>query len=330
MRPFSQLRRSALLALVVSTAAAGIALSVPAGSRAAANPQEMLIYMPYGLIHAAHPASQLDGYLDELGAYQIDQVLFAMPKFKPSSGIAKLPRHNREMLRLWIDREAAYNAAHHSEMGLTMVFNAKVKTNKNGLDLESPAVRANMIASIEATLALGISGVQLDLEPYPVTPGFVALLEELDGAFARLGFRGRFSVTAPATTSRWSPAYLKQVSGLVTQVDPLYYDSESKTVGAYQSWAEASLAYYSANVSPATSIVPVLPSYSANRWHLPSVENITTATSAVSRALDSGARIGGAGIWSGWGFLLDEEGAYDASSDRAIWQSSTVELPFAP
>jgi hypothetical protein len=93
---------------------------------------------------------------------------------------------------------------------------------------------------------------------------------------------------------------------------------------------KGSLAYYSENVAATTRIVPVLPSYSADRWHLITVENVTTATEALAAGLAVGDRINGAGIWSGWGFLLDEEGKYDGSEDRATWLSDTVALPFSP
>jgi hypothetical protein len=305
------------------------ALGCSARAFAAGDPQEMLIYMPYGLIHSLHPASEVDEYLAQVDSYDIGQIVFAMPRFKPT-GALTVPKHNWAMLASWVDLAAAYDAEHGSKLSVTAVFNGKVMTNKKGLDLDDPATRANILAAVQSSLGLGISGVQLDLEPYPVTPGFLTLLEELDATFARVGFHGRLSVTAPATTSDWTPSYLKQVSQLVAQIDPLYYDSSSKTVAAYEQWVESSLAYYTANVSPATRIVPVLPSYSADRWHLPSVENITTATAALAGALTAGSRVDGAGIWSGWGFLLDQEGAYDGSADRAAWQSSTVELPFSP
>ncbi len=77
-------------------------------------------------------------------------------------------------------------------------------------------------------------------------------------------------------------------------------------------------------------IVPVIPSYSRNPWHRPAVENIGTATSALAGALASGSRVNGAGIWWWWGFFYDEGGRYDASRDRAAWQSTTVTLPFSP
>jgi hypothetical protein len=320
---------AAVIALVAATLLLGAALGSPPRAAAAANPQDSLIYMPYGLVHFVRSDSEVDGYLAEVASYDIGQVIFAMPKFKPT-GILKVPKHNKEMLARWSSRAAAYDAEHGAALSLTAVFDGKVKTNKTGLDLDDPTTRANIVAGVESSLGLGISGVQLDLEPYPTTPGFLSLLEELDAVFARVGFAGRFSVTAPATTSNWSPSYLKAVSRLVTQLDPLYYDSESKTTAVYQAWVEKGLAYYTANASPATRIVPVLPSYSANRWHLPSVENIETATAALSSGLAAGSRVNGAGIWSGWGFLMNEEGAYDGSGDRAAWQSSTVGLPFSP
>ncbi len=319
-------RARGALALVVCALAL---LSFAAAAFAVANPDEMLIYMPYGLIHSVRPASEVDEYLAEISSYDIGQIVFAMPRFK-STGVVKVPKHNVEMLALWASRAAAYDAEHGTDLTLTAVFNGKVSTKPSGLNLEAPTTRANIVSAVESSLALGISGVQLDLEPYPVTPGFISLLEELDATFARVGFHGRFSVTAPATTSRWPPSYLKEVSQLVTQLDPLYYDSERTTIAAYEEWVESGLAYYSANASLGTRIVPVLPSYSADPWHLPSVENITTATSALASGLAAGSRVNGAGIWSGWGFLLNEEGAYEGSEDRATWLATAIELPFSP
>lgn len=325
--------RVAKRAIAVTAASAMLlltgALGSPAAATAAANPQDSLMYMPYGLIHSLHPASEVDGYLAELDSYGIGQIVFAMPKFK-KLGALKVPKHNREMLLLWSHRAASYDAAQDAQLSLSAVFNGKVRTKKTGLDLNDPATRANILAGIEASLPVGLSGVQLDLEPYPTSAGFISLLEELDAMLAREGFNGRVSVTAPATTTNWPPTYLRRVSELVTQLDPLYYDSELTSTAAYERWMRASLAYYSANAAPSARIVPILPSYSANRWHTPSVEDVEHASAALAAALEAGSRVNGAGIWSGWGFLLDEEGAYDGSGDRAAWRSTTMSLPFSP
>jgi hypothetical protein len=322
-------RRRGLFALLLAVITTAVLLFAAGRAAAASDPADSLIYMPYGLIHSIHSVEAVDGYLAEVDSYGIGQVIFAMPKFK-RLGLLKVPKHNREMLLRFSSRATAYDALHGASLALTAVYNGKIGTNASALDLDDATTRSNIVANVEGTLADGLSGVQLDLEPYPVSAGFITLLEELDAMFARVGFHGPLSVTTPATVSRWGPAYLHRVSELVSQIDPLFYDSELRMVGAYQSWVQSGLAYYSENVVPATRIVPVLPSYSANRWHSPAVENITTSTAALASGLATGSRVNGAGIWSGWGFLLDEEGKYEGSADRADWQSSTRALPFSP
>lgn len=320
---------SSALAAVI----AALALAMPAGAGAALAQPDALVYMPYGFIHNPHSAEFVDEALAEADAYGLGQLIFATPKVAAKTGKVKLPKRNRQMLELWASRAAAYDSAHGATLGLTLVVPAKVKGAKGGgTDLEDSAIRTQIVAGIEAAIGSGVAfaGVQLDFEPYATSPGFLSLLEELDAMFARVGFAGRFSVAAPASVPRWSPSYLKAVSGLVTQLDPLYYDSEIRSVPAYENWVRESLDYYSANAAPGARIVPILPSYSANRWHDPSVEKIETAGDAVSAALGDGSRVNGAGIWWGYGFLYDEEGAYDGSADRAAWQSSTRSLAFTP
>jgi hypothetical protein len=324
----ARIRCASLLATLASLPL--LVLGSASSASAALDAREALIYMPYGLVHSLHSSEVLDEALAEVDSYRIGQLIFATPKVT-RTGVVKVPKRNREMLQRWSDRAAAYDAAHGATLGITLVVPAKVKSGKGvGIDLESASVRAGIVAGVQTALSYGIAGVQLDFEPYPTSAGYVELLEDLDAMYARVGFHGRFSVAGPANTSRWSPSYLKAVSQLLTQIDPLYYDSEIGTASAYERWVRESLAYYSANAAAATRIVPVLPSYSANLWHRPSVENIESSTAAVSAALADGSRVNGAGIWWGYGFLYDEEGAYDASADRAAWKSSTVGLPFSP
>jgi hypothetical protein len=318
---------------LAATALALIVFALPSSAGAALDQRDALVYMPYGFIHSPHSAEFVDEALAQADAYGLGQLVFATPKVAARTGKVKLPKRNREMLSLWSSRAAAYDEAHGAALGLTLVVPAKVKGLKGGgTDLEDAAIRAQIVSGIEAALGAGVgfAGVQLDFEPYPVNPGYLALLEELDAMFARVGFHGRFSVAAPAGVARWSAGYLKRVSELVTQLDPLYYDSEIAAAPAYEAWVRESLAYYSANAAAGARIVPIIPAYSANRWHDPSIEKISTATNALSAALDGGSRVNGAGIWWGYGFLYDEEGAYDGSADRAAWQASTRALPFSP
>ena len=89
------------------------------------------------------------------------------------------------MLALWVSETAAYNTAHGTGIVATASLGGKVKGKS--LNLEEPAVRANMLAGIEQVLSLGVGAVSLDLEPYPTSRGFV-LMESWstsDGTTAR-------------------------------------------------------------------------------------------------------------------------------------------------
>jgi hypothetical protein len=76
-------------------------------------------------------------------------------------------------------------------------------------------------------------------------------------------------------------------------------------------------------------IVPVIPSYARDPWHVPAVENIANATTALAGALSEGSRVNGAGIWWWYGFFYNKP-RYEAAADRAAWQSMTTSLAFTP
>jgi hypothetical protein len=310
----------------VACALATGAVSAPAAADAALPPEEALTYIPHGFVHSEHSSALLEETLAALSSYGIDQELLPVKGFK-KTGVLKLAKHERASFAHWVAATRAYDEAHGTALVAVASIAGKVK--RSSLNLEDPAVRANMVAGVEAMLALGAGGISLDLEPYPSSPGFLALLEEIDALFAARGFAGRLAVAAPATVGRWSPSYLEAVTARVGQVDPLFYDSERTTAAAYEQWVREGLAYWSANAAPGARIVPDLPSYGPNRWHATSVENIATATSAVEEALGQGSRVDGAGVFWWWGFYLDEEGAYDGAADREAWLDRTVLLPFS-
>jgi hypothetical protein len=295
----------------------------------AVDPAETQTYIPFGFIHNEHGAALVDETLEQLSSYGIGQALLPVPRFT-KDGTFKLSRTEARTIPQWASLTKAYDLENGAGLVATAVFDGKVK--KRSLNLEDPAVRARMLSGIETVIAMGVGGVQLDLEPYPQTPGFLALLQEIDAIFAARGFAGRLSVTAPATAGRWSPSYLAAVTERVSQVDPLFYDSERKTTASYEQWVREGLAYYSADTAASTRIVPALPSYGPNRWHEVSVENIPTATTAVEEALAEGSRVNGAGIFWWWGFYYDEEGEgeYEGAPDRATWLARSLAVPFTP
>jgi hypothetical protein len=303
--------------------------AVPSPAGANLSPGEALTYIPFGFVHNKQSPQIFEESLAQMNAYGIDQMLLPLPKLE-KSGVLKLSRTERRNLASWVALTGAYDSAHDAGIVATASLSGKVRGKS--LELEEPEVRANIVAAVETTLSIGLGGVSLDLEPYPQSQGFALLLEEIDAAFARRHFTGRLAVTAPADTGRWSASYTKLITARLSQVDPLFYDSERTTASAYEQWVREGLAYYSAHTAPGTRIVPDLPSYGANRWHDPAVENLTTATTALGNALDEGSRVNGAGIFWWWGFYYDEqgEGEYEGARDRETWQTRTRTLAFTP
>ena len=318
-----------LLAALALAGPAGVTAADTPPADAALPPGEALTYIPFGFVHDEHSPALVVETLEQLQAYGIGQNLLPLPKLK-SDGRLKLNKHELKMLALWVSQTNAYNAAHGTDGVAVASFAGKVKGKS--LKLEEPSVRANILAAVETVISLGLGGLSLDFEPYPTSRAYLDLLGEIDALFARRGFTGRLAVVAPASVGRWSPQYLEEITPLVSQVDPLFYDSERKTPAAYEQWVREGLAYYSANTASSTRIVPDLPSYGPNRWHDPTAENLDTATTAIEAALQEGSRVNGAGIFWWWGFYYNEEGegAYEGAPDRHTWLTRTLGVPFTP
>ncbi len=307
-------------ALVAAAFACAMLAAAPS-VQASLAPAEALTYLPYGFVHDEHPVAVLDETLAALGSFGIGQAILPMPKVK-KDGTFKLSKREQRMIALWIARARADGGSE------TIVADMQAKVKGASVDLEEAAVRERIVAGAETLIAMGVGGIQLDFEPYPRSHGYVLLLGEIRSAFARLGFGGRLSVCAPANRATWSPAYMAEVTAQLDQVDPLFYDSEQRTAAAYERWMREGLAYYSAGVAPGTRIVPVIPSYGPDPWHIPTVEDIATATVALEEGLAEGDRIDGAGVFWWWAFYLEEEGAYQPAADQAAWLDGTLALPF--
>jgi hypothetical protein len=292
---------------------------------AAAGPTPLFTYLPAGFVSSVKTAAQVDGYLADLDTFGINQGLLNLPAFNPKSGKRPLSKNARAMIALWVARTAAFDTTHPNPIAITAVFNGRLD---KGLNPDDVTMRANMVAAIKTVVALGVTGVQLDLEPYPTTTGLLSLLDEIRTSLTTSGLTASLSIVAPAVTTTWSPAFLQSVSTRVDEVDPTYYDSTLTTVASYEAWVAASLAYYSTNTAATARIVPVIPSYRKNRWHTPAVENITTATDALTTSLAANSRVDGAGLWWWWGFFYGEGGKYNPAADQTTWQSTTRGLNY--
>src|SRR4051812_38735211 len=168
-------RRSWSGAAVGAFVAAALLAGAP-GAAAALSPDEALTYIPAGFIHNEHPQAVLEETLEALDSYGIAQHLLPVKNYK-KTGVLKLSKRERTMFARWVAATGAYDEAHGTSILAVASLGGKVKGSS--LNLEDPAVRANMVAGVETMLALGAQGVSLDLEPYPTSPGYLVLLEEI-------------------------------------------------------------------------------------------------------------------------------------------------------
>lgn len=137
-----------------------------------------------------------------------------------------------------------------------------------GMNVESPATRARIVAAARQVLALGFDGVHLDLEPIgDADPGYLDLLSALHPVVHAAG--GILSVSAeqveplPGTrwameaveghSSWWSAGYLHQVAMRVDQVAIMSYDTALWSSSAYSGFVrdetETALTAVPANVA---------------------------------------------------------------------------------
>lgn len=320
--------RGAAIAFVLFAAA-----SAPCATHAELPVGTALTYVPAGFVSSLKTDAQVDGYLADLDEYGIGQVLFNLPRLR-RNGALPLGPTEATMLARWVERAAAYRAAHGRSFAIVPVLNARLD---QGIDLGKARTRRKIVLAVRAlTRVRGIAGIHLDFEPYPTTVDFIRLLDELGAALAPLaplaprGPSAGLSVAAPADFTRWPAAHWANVGARVAQLDPLYYDSGYASAAEYQSWVESSLAQIGSVVPRSTRIVPVVAAYGATPWHDPSVENLTTAVAALRASLAAGSRVHGAGVWWWWGLFYDEGGGYDASADRAAWQDEIRRLDYTP
>src|SRR5271156_6670823 len=159
-----------LAAVLLTATLASALLPGRAAAAAAAPAQDMLTYMPTEMVHSVWSGEQVEGFLGELSEYDIGQALLQMPGFK-RKGTLVLPASNEQMLSVWAASAAQYGELHGQPIAVTAVFNGRLKPK--GLSLEVASTRANIVAAVRSAVGLGVTGGQLDLEPYPTGPGYL-------------------------------------------------------------------------------------------------------------------------------------------------------------
>lgn len=174
-----------------------------------------------------------------------------------------------------------------------------------GMDIESTATRARIVASARQVLALGFAGVHLDLEPVgDADPGYLDLLDALGQVVHAAG--GILSVSAeqvePLPGSRWameaaeghsswwSEGYLRQVASRVDQVALMTYDTALWSPSSYTGFVRDETATALEAVPARVALLVGLPAFHDTRdlGHSSSAETVAAAIRGVRLALPAG------------------------------------------
>lgn len=125
----------------------------------------------------------------------------------------------------------------------------------------------------------GLDGIHFDIEPMSADdPNLLSFMTKMKSKITPK------ILSMATTTENWSEEFIAKISQTVDIVSPMVYDSSTTTIANYQSYVyENSLKWLNAATC---KIIPTLPSYAANTWHNPIVENITTCMTGFQKAMN--------------------------------------------
>jgi len=239
-------------------------------------------YAPHGWVASAHTVEWLRPKLEEVAQY-FDTLLINMGGMDGSGNM--VPAYPQSLDNLI---EAAPD-------GLTLVpwVNGAAEYNLR----PTPDLT---LADYRATLPDALKGLWIDIEPFRAEDdgAWIQLLDSLQS----IRSQGPLAVNAPVS-GRWSDQMISDVVERVDYVSPMYYDTGYTTAADYTDWVERMTPRW--ELLAGNKFLPSIPAYSANAWHDPAVENISTAVAGMPNQKNFA-------VWWWWEF---------AESDRQMWDS---------
>ena len=248
-------------------------------------------YLPHGWIGASRNADEVAGRVAELRRAGFSHQIHNLGALGPTGRVAD---GDYAGLAAWVQ---------HSRSAAPEQRIVAWVSGSESAHVDNEVVHDDL-ASFLADLVgrYGLDGVLLDLEPFAAdNPRYLHLLDRVRSALPDTWL----GVTGPAD-GQWSPAYIAQIAARVDGLSPMLYDSSLGTAAAFEEWATRSLDRYADAIGTSAQLFPSIPSYSANRYHDPAVENVETA----SRAIRASHGLDGAAVYWWWEF---------GDADRASW-----------
>ncbi len=198
---------------------------------------------------------------------------------------------------------------------------------RSSIDLDSPTVRANIVASSQWVLTQGFDGIHLDIEPvHSDDTAFVQLLQELRAALPTTKISVAMDEWQPLFLSNWvaqtfnvpiqsywSTQQVQTVTPYIDELVVMTYDTGFHDPELYEWWVEQQTIALS-QIVPATVTVRVgIPTYAKGASFDPAAENLTTGLAGFTRGVQNVrsnlSRLTGLAIYPYW------------EMDTADWQT---------
>lgn len=268
-------------------------------------------YLPHGWIATPRPGEQITVAVRELSRMAMNTQIHNIGAMDATGSV---PSDEYFGLAQWIDVSRQVEPDH--EIILWISGDTATHVSDAALHGSIATWLASLVGSHE------VDGLFLDLEPFGADdPNLVALLRTIDDRLPDTWI----GLAAPGD-DRWSDDYIQTLSTTVDGLSSLLYDTSISDIAEYRDRVAVEVARYQQAAGGRALVVPSLPSYQANTWHDPAVENIAEAMKAL-RSLDQPAD--GAAIYWWWEFDDDSRRSWlqavETGSDSAAGFSDVGE-----
>jgi len=292
---FSRIRRLLRDILVVVCVTAIVAMAAPivladSDTGEAAFQGESIVgewrgaYLPHGWIATPRPRHQISEAVRDLDRMKVNTQIHNIGALDASGSV---PAGTYSGLSHWIDVSRHVEPA--QEVVLWVSGDTVVHVQDHDLHGSMAVWLDSVVGSVDA------DGVLLDFEPFrPDDPDLVPLIETIRSHLPDIWI----GLVAPSD-GRWSSGYITVLSSITDGISPLLYDTSLTEVSQYRNRVATQVARYQRAAGTRALVVPSLPSYAANPWHDPSVENIEEALRALGTLETS---LDGAAVYWWWEF----------------------------
>jgi hypothetical protein len=310
------------IALIAVAFMAGLLREPPSDRRPHPfNHDRNAVWLEHRWLTQAQPRSVIEAKVRALARHG---VLYVFPHLIPFEKSGRLPPHEREQMRAFL--ETARAVAPRVQVlpwvgGLRLGYR---RTRTGTIDLADLGQRQRIVAECRGLLDEGFDGIHLNIEPVPNgDDDFLALLRALRPA---MGAHGVLSVSATRLAPvaipmldrfAWTAGYYSRVAAEADQVVVMAYDTALPSSGLYRRYVSYAAKTSTRVLEPITRarVLIGVPTYDATGlMHRPGVETLENALLGIVsglRGAGGGGTFEGVALYADWTTTPDEWSTYE-------------------